>query len=248
MKKNNIYWGMIFIIMAALIVVNGLGLIEGVGVWSIIFTVHFWCCIIRWNRKITGNNNIILACFLAIVWSEQLHIESITPWPILFAALLGSIGISMIFGKKNKKWKKNYSGGNHYYSNNSSNEGKYFDENVNVEQDSGEVVTCESKFAGTVKYITSNNLKKVYVRNEFSGMSIYLDKAKVPSKRLEIEIKNSFGGVEIYIPANWIVENELNCSFGGYDEEGTKAPTDAESVTVVIKGSANLSGVTIKYI
>lgn len=32
MKKNNIYWGMIFIIMAALIVVNGLGLIEGVGV------------------------------------------------------------------------------------------------------------------------------------------------------------------------------------------------------------------------
>ena len=151
-------------------------------------------------------------------------------------------------GKKNKKWKKDYSGGNHYYSNNSSNEGKYFDENVNVEQDSGEVVTCESKFAGTVKYITSNNLKKVYVRNEFSGMSIYLDKATVPSKRLEIEIKNSFGGLEIYIPANWIVENELNCSFGGYDEEGTKAPTDAESVTVVIKGSANLSGVTIKYI
>ena len=32
MKKNNIYWGMIFIIMAALIVVNGLGLIEGVGI------------------------------------------------------------------------------------------------------------------------------------------------------------------------------------------------------------------------
>ena len=147
-----------------------------------------------------------------------------------------------------EKWKKDYSGGNHYYSNNSSNEGKYFDENVNVEQDSGEVVICESKFAGTVKYITSDNLRKVYVKNEFSGMSIYLDKAKVPSKRLEIEIKNSFGGVEIYIPANWIVENELNCSFGGYDEEGTKAPTDAESVTVAIKGSANLSGVTIKYI
>lgn len=82
----------------------------------------------------------------------------------------------------------------------------------------------------------------------FQECQFILDKAKVPSKRLEIEIKNSFGGVEIYVPANWIVENELNCSFGGYDEEGTKAPTDAESVTVVIKGSANLSGVTIKYI
>ena len=248
MKKNNIYWGMIFIIMAALIVVNGLGLIEGVGVWSIIFTVLFGAALLDGIVRLQATTILFSLAFLAIVWSEQLHIESITPWPILFAALLGSIGINMIFGKKNKKWKKDYSGGNHYYSNNSSNEGKYFDENVNVEQDSGEVVTCESKFAGTVKYITSNNLKKVYVRNDFSGMSIYLDKAKVPSKRLEIEIKNSFGGVEIYIPANWIVENELNCSFGGYDEEGTKAPTDAESVKVVIKGSANLSGVTIKYI
>lgn len=62
--------------------------------------------------------------------------------------------------RKIKNGKKITQVENHYYSNNSSNEGKYFDENVNVEQDSGEVVICESKFAGTVKYITSNNLKK----------------------------------------------------------------------------------------
>ena len=42
----------------------------------------------------------------------------------------------------------------------------------------------------------------------------------------------------------------IPCLYYGseWGEEGTKAPTDAESVTVVIKGSANLSGVTIKYI
>lgn len=244
MKKNNIYWGMIFIIMAALIVVNGLGLIDGVGVWSIIFTVLFGAALLDGIVKLHVTTILFSLAFLAVIWSEQLHIESITPWPILFAALLSSIGINMIFGKKNKKWKNDYSDGSHYYS----NEEKYSEGNVNVEQDSGEVVTCESKFAGTVKYITSDNLRKVYVRNEFSGMSIYLDKATVPSKKLEMEIKNSFGGLEIYIPANWIVENRVDCTFGGFDEEGTKAPTDAQSVTVVINGSANLSGVTIKYI
>lgn len=108
MKKNNIYWGMIFIIMAALIVVNGLGLIEGVGVWSIIFTVLFGAALLDGIVRLQATTILFSLAFLAIVWSEQLHIESITPWPILFAALLGSIGISMIFGKKNKKWKKDY--------------------------------------------------------------------------------------------------------------------------------------------
>ena len=105
MKKNNIYWGMIFIIMAALIVVNGLGLIEGVGVWSIIFTVLFGAALLDGIVRLQATTILFSLAFLAIVWSEQLHIESITPWPILFAALLGSIGINMIFGKKNKKWK-----------------------------------------------------------------------------------------------------------------------------------------------
>ena len=40
--------------------------------------------------------------FAAILFDEALGIEAITPWPVLGAALLGTIGLNMIFNKNKR--------------------------------------------------------------------------------------------------------------------------------------------------
>lgn len=232
MKKNNIYWGALFLIIAAMIILSGLGLIEGIGIYSLIFTVFWGAVLLDGIVKFDAAKILFSIAFLCIVWDEQLHIESITPWPILLAAALGSIGLSMIFGGKRRH--------KFVYDNASRN--------ATIEEDGNQVVRCESRFSATVKYVTSDNLQQVIVKNEFSGMSIYLDKAIVPNRRLEVFVNNSFGGIDMYIPSNWIVENNLNSTFGGIDEEGRRSATDSETVTLVLTGKMDFGGITIKYI
>lgn len=233
MKKNNIFWGVILVLLAVLVIVSEMGFVEGVGFWAIVFSVIFVASLIRGIVKFETTQILFSIAFLCIIWDDILGIQAITPWPVLLAALLGSIGCSLIFGDSRKK----------YY------EKKYFSHHgagETIEQDYGEEVECSVSFGSTVKYIKSENLRSVNISASFGAASIYLDNAKAPSGEVIVNINASFSGVEIFIPKDWYITNNMQSTFGGIDVENEN--TRVNAVNVVLIGTASFAGVTVNYI
>lgn len=242
MKKKSVFWGGVFILMAALVIVSEMGFIEGIGFWTILFSVVFGAALINGVVKLDMTQILFSIAFLCIVWDDTLGIQKITPWPVLIAALLGSIGFYLIFGKSRKRYYKHkYEKHTEFHDNGSRN-----NRNSTVEHDYGEEIQCSVKFGSLVKYVNSENLKSVDISVAFGSVSVYLDSAKVSSGEVVIDIDASFGGVELYVPKDWHITNNMQTSFGGLDEENKN--TGANLVNVVVIGTASFSGVEIIYI
>lgn len=229
MKKRKIFWGIFFIAAAVLIIAGNLGGLKGIGTWSILFSVFFAATLLQ--SLFHGNIPGILfsLAFLVIVHAKTLGLTSITPWPVLGAALLGSIGISIIYHPKHCHI------GHHNWEDYES-----------VETITENDVEFRTSFGSSIKYVNAGDFKRARLDCSFGGMKVYFDNAVLQDGQAVIDIQASFSGVEIYLPRNWNVVNHLNTSFGGIEEKNKNIPDGISEVTLT--GEISFSGVTILYI
>ena len=156
----------------------------------------------------------------------------------LSAALLLTIAFDMIFPKKSK--------GGH-------------DKHMVSGEASGEYIYEMTRLGGVTKYIRSDNLKKFSklmdvededIKHRGLGRLVYLfyfDKVQVPEGKATIEIQSSFAGVELYVPKEWKIINNMSSMAGAVDESG--APwTGDEDVEITLVGSNKFGGVEITRI
>lgn len=73
--------------------------------FSIILTVFFLWLFVEGIRNVNFWEILFSIAFICIIYDEPLGITALTPWTVLGAAFLGSIGLSLIFGGKKRKWK-----------------------------------------------------------------------------------------------------------------------------------------------
>ena len=96
MKTKDLFWGVILIGIAAIIILGKLDLLGGINGYTGVVALGCVFFLIRGIVKIEFSNILFAIAVLIILFDEQLHLEAITPWPVLGAACLGSIGLSMI--------------------------------------------------------------------------------------------------------------------------------------------------------
>lgn len=230
-KNNNLFWGLIFIAAAFLVLAGQLEIFDDISLTRISLGILF---IIISIRGLFQRNFFVFLLFLAsffIMFDEEFKITAITPMPILFAALLGSIGLTMLFPDKNSRIQHH---------------GKQVNfDNITNEADESEV-KCRTQFGATVKYVNTTCLTRADIYCSFGGADIYFDAAKLKGKTATINLDVSFGGVEIYIPRNWEIEQSVNAMLGGIDIKGM--PDSIIDSTVTITGNVKFGGVTIHYV
>lgn len=252
MKKRgtNIFWGVILIAVAVCWVVSALGYLPDVAVTHIVFTVIWGALVIKGLVKRECFSVFMGFAFLAIVWDEELGIEAITPWTVIGAAILLTIGCSLIFkGRKRRDWEKNHSYNFKKCEKNENNktwEGntEYGTDQPHQSHVNGEHVYHMNRFSGAQKYIDSQNLKSVEIINKAGGMEVYLDNAKVAGDKVYMRIECYAGGLEIYIPRSWRLENHVEC-FMGCVEEPENIGEAVNDVTLVLSGTVKAAGVEI---
>lgn len=231
MKTKKIFWGLFFILGAVFVLVNQLGGFVSVGPWSIVLTILFVAILIDSLVKVAFPGIFFSVAFLCIIYAEPLHITAITPWTVLGAALLASIGFSMLFHPKR-----------HYSYSSISN-----DENMEIiDVEDSEVITVDTSFGGSVKYVNTDQFKKANLRASFAGLKVYFDNAAIPEGRAVIQIEASFSGVELFIPKEWQIINNVNMSFAGLEEKNHNRSDGSIQVTLV--GSAKFAGITVIYV
>lgn len=235
MKSSKVFWGILFILAAVYVIVSKFGILPDVGVFSIVITVFLIWMFIEGIRNVDFFSILFSIAFLCIVYDEQLGITALTPWTVLGAALLGSIGLSMIFGNyKKKKRLKQLQNGSAGYAGSSS------------EQCTGEQLRFENNFGSAMRYINSDNFKNAQIENNFGTLSVYFDNAIVQSGSAVVNVENNFGETNLYIPKEWQIRNNLERSFGAINEIGNSV--GSSNTVLFINGSANFGAINIHYI
>ena len=234
---KSIFWGVLLLLGAAAIVVSKLGYLEDVGIWSILFSVFLLGFLVDGFLKRSFGEILFSVAFLIIVNDKLLELEDITPWPVLGAALLGTIGLNLLFPrfrKKNRHVTVQIGGADY--------DGRTL---VSEEIWEGDCVSYENAFGEAVKYL-SGEIAYVKAENSFGSLQIYFTDAQLKGGSATIHVENSFGSTVLYVPASWKIVLNTENAFGGSKEQGHCNP---EGNTVLyVKGEVSFGSLKIRYV
>lgn len=238
LSKNGgkIFWGLLFILAAAYMVVSKFWALPDISIFTIILAVFCISVLVKGIKHVNFWEILFPLAFLCILFDEPLGITDLTPWTVLGAAALGSIGLSMIFKPKKTP---------HFEFEYDSDRGAG-NFSVSNEQGTGESVNFENNFGEAIRYINSDNFRSGEFENNFGAMSIYFDNAIIQDESAFARVECNFGEIQLFIPKEWRVINNLERSFGSIDERGRCEATSAS--TLVLEGEANFGSIVIHYI
>ncbi len=246
-KWSRIFWGVGLIAAAVFLVIDQLHLLPfTIGFWAIFWTVVFVASLITSviNKNLYGA--IFSIAFLAIVYVKPLPISALSPLIILLVAILVSDGISLIFrnsfkptiiinGKKvNANWSdlinKNFKADN-----------VITDNSFGVDSDN---VVISGKMTEASRYIHSQNLKTVTIDSSMGDVSVYLDDAKAAGDEVIMNINTSMCDVDVYIPSDWQVENNMQNSLSDVDIDHSKGT----GTKLILQGRNTMGDLTVKHV
>lgn len=246
-KWSRLFWGVGLIAAAVFLVIDQLHLLPfTIGFWAIFWTVVFVASLITSviNKNLYGA--IFSIAFLVIVYAKPLHISALSPWTILLVAILVSAGISLIFrnsfkptiiinGKKvNANWSdlinKNFKADN-----------VITDNSFGVDSDN---VVISGKMTEASRYIHSQNLKTVTIDSSMGDVSVYLDDAKAAGDEVIMNINTSMCDVDVYIPSDWQVENNMQNSLSDVDIDHSKGT----GTKLILQGRNTMGDLTVKHV
>lgn len=234
---DKIFWGLMFILAGICLLLNRLGYLPElyhVSLAQIIFTLVFiWMIIHGFKHR----NFFMIFLGLALIgntYAKALHITAITPGPLIGAAVLISIGLSIIFPDK-PHW-----GGSFSQSNYADIGSKTFT------QADGEELYFQNSFSSTSKYVNSDAFVCASFKNSFGQMNVYFDNTIIKNGIADINIQNSFGEVALYIPKTWNVEHHMKHTFGSVTEKNRNMSEGCP--TLRIYGEVAFGEVGITYI
>lgn len=249
-RTKNIFWGAFLIFAAVFLIVNQMGIFEGVGLFSALFTVFWVAVLVEGVIRRSFGKILFSIAFICIIFDEPLGIEAITPWTVLAAALLGTIGLNMLFKRKKhyyyeKNWDKHYD--DKIIDVEVGDDSDRYDEKKRQENGlDGNKIFFRTSFGSAVKYVNSDNFEYASLECSFGAMKVYFDNALIQNGSATIDLDVSFGGVELYIPKHWAVVNQTDTSFGGIDEKNRCESNGSPVLTLT--GDISFAGVTIIYI
>lgn len=253
-RKGQVFWGLTFIAIAILAVAGGMGFLGGLSVWSVILTIMFVIVLIRSIYPLNFAGILFSLAFLGIIYDKQLGIESITPWTILLVALLGSIGLTMIFGSHCGR-KRSCSGHcqNHRYTGNDTGSGTE-DDAANGTGNDATYGTGDDTGSGTGNDTengrdespTDGNYKGAGDGYE-NGGNQRMDNSEVINEPDDSHVyqNTQFGGTTKYVNSNNFVEADLECKFGGLSVYFNNAQVKGHNAMVHIY--ASFAGVELYF-
>lgn len=151
-------------------------------------------------------------------------------WPIVFII----IGIVVLINsKKERKMKDRI-------------HQQYFTDSTEYKTENGFVYSNNS--FGSIKQIVLDPLfKGATIVNRFGGTILDLRNTSIQTGETYVYVDCNFGGIEIYVPDNWIIKTEVSNMFSGTEDKRYIRNHQSDSPYIlVIRGNASFSGIEIK--
>lgn len=110
------------------------------------------------------------------------------------------------------------------------------------------IIEVDVVFGGRKEFITSKDFQGGRVTATFGGAEVNLLQADSTMSVIPLNIHTTFGGVEIIVPANWNIKNEIETAFGSVEDQRRMRSKDFNETekTLLLTGSCTFGGVEIK--
>lgn len=110
------------------------------------------------------------------------------------------------------------------------------------------MINIDVTFGGRKEIVTSKEFKGGTISTTFGGCEVNMIQADFTTPSVILDIKVAFGGVELIIPAQWEVQNEINPAFGSVEDERMMqmAPGAEGKKLLILRGSCSFGSVEIK--
>lgn len=103
----------------------------------------------------------------------------------------------------------------------------------------------DNAFSGVRQVMLDEILKGGSIHTRFGGSIIDLRRTDIPVGETVLEVDCKFGGVELYVPADWTVKCFCNTFMGGYEDKRREGRENPAKI-LVIRGSLAWGGLEVK--
>lgn len=242
MKGWKIFWGLVFIATAVLLILEAVGVLSPVV--SVFGNITFWQIVggvlllaAAVSALISGEigGAVILLGFVFMVFERNIAFvcnlgsaDIINNWLLFWCTVLLSIGFAFL---KPKGWKKSKRAKN--------KDGRNFNAKINEMGASEIYIDCERFGTEYTEQFISNHLGAFEVT--FENVESYKGGGT-------IRIENNLGATNICIPKSWRVIHDVNCSLGAF-EQGENDKTLGDDAPIIhIVGSTHLGAIEIERV
>ena len=238
-NASRVFWGLGFIAVAIFLVLSQMNLITAsISVWSAVIGILCLAILISGiaNRSFGG---IFFALGLFwVTFAEVLGLPQVSFWTVMVIVIFLTIGFNMLFPHKHRK-----SGEDCGRHGGSSDYTQY--QKVKEEESDG-YVECTNTFGELTKYVNTVDFKKGRFENSFGELKVYLDQAQVTGQSVNLEVRNSFGQITLFVPREWKVVQNVNVFLASVDEKSSA--TGTSEITCYLDGSVSFGDIEIIYV
>lgn len=89
--------------------------------------------------------------------------------------------------------------------------------------------------------------KGAQLKNTFGGIVLDLRRTRLEAPQTFIDVECTFGGIEIYVPANWNMQTQVKATIGGCENKRYTGYTEIDHEHVlIIRGNITFGGLELK--
>lgn len=209
--------GVILVILAALILIDALNILPApwgnhLGL-SFFFLVILIICL-RW--KFTFLSTLFVS-FIVMLHKSGLGMAHVSNWTILGIAILAGIGLSLLYHPHVKYVKRLIQG----------EEPAPF---ATIEdKDDENTINLYSRFSDTSRQITGE-FSKININTRISDVALHLDNAILPTPTATINFDCKSSNLNLYIPLEWNIDDQLNKIGSTIDFNGPVAGSGTKTI------------------
>lgn len=241
-KWGHWFWGLFFLVCAVILVASKMGWFSyHLNMWTLILTLILAAATIKSIVYFSVPGTIFSLAFISMLYSKPLGITNLVPWTILGAALLLSIGLSLVLQPLKRRSHRHHQ---HIFVNESINGGEHFSQSTTSDYESD--VTVNVRMGSAIRYVQSANFQYALINVTMGDAKVYFDKAAVIQNQANIELTGSMGDIDLYFPKEWNTQIQLNSFIVEASEVGLK-PTKTGPL-IVINGDFKMGDITIHYV
>jgi len=240
LKFSNLVWGTFLLLAATFVIVNQLSGFASIGVGSIIAAILALAFFVQCIADLQLALLPIPIVVLYIIFRTTLNLPSIPTWTLILAAVLTTIGLSVLFPRKrwNNCCKSKHQ--NKQWGNNQA---------VHEEVSSGDNNPFISVNFGEInRRLQADSLETAQLKCNFGALEIFFDRVELSPNGAYAEINCSFGAIKLFVPRHWQIIDRIDCSLGGVDIEKNFSVTTENAPKFTLSGSVSFGGIEVRYL
>lgn len=229
MKKRvigKLFWGIILILAAVLLVLDSvgteMGFLSGLPIFRTIAVILLLAGAFEELSKRDFGGFFFSVAIAFMIYEKQIAVwlsledtNIISNWTVLLVALLLTVGFSLLFGKRTFTF--TYNGGKEKH-----------------------------KVAGSyVTNIDCSAFDQMNVNNELGSCEVHFSNVESYTGNGVLTVNNELGSMKIYVPAEWTVTNRITNELGSVQIKGESI---SGGKSLIINGTNELGSLQIIYV